>query len=92
MKSLRTTLLGAASAILLSVAVLPAQADDRVPTAEEHIRIAEVLRSNGYVSWKEIEFDDGRWEIDDARRADGTKYDVKVDPKTHQIISADKDD
>jgi hypothetical protein len=67
-----------------------ALADDRAPTAEEAVQIEEVLRAEGFTSWEEIEFDDGVWEVDDAVAADGTKYDLTLDP-TFAIIERDED-
>ncbi len=50
--------------------------DDRPPTAEERTKIEAALKAEGFTAWKEIEFDDNRWEIDDATHADGKVYDV----------------
>ncbi|HSF33854.1 MAG TPA: PepSY domain-containing protein [Candidatus Tectomicrobia bacterium] len=49
------------------------------------------LRAAGFRSWEEIEFDDGLWEIDDARADDGGKYDLKLDPNSLQIIHKEVD-
>ncbi|HWL46257.1 MAG TPA: PepSY domain-containing protein [Sphingomonadaceae bacterium] len=79
-----TPLLALASAALLASPALA----DRAPTAAETAAIAPVLKAAGFVSWEEIELDDDGplWEIDDARTANGQKYDVKIDPKTMKII------
>ena len=73
-------------------AATPALAD-RAPTAEERSAVERVLRDSGYASWEEIELDnDGpRWEVDDARAADGRRYDVKIDPQTLRIVRAQLD-
>ena len=65
----------------------PAFANDRPPTPSERASIEKVLKDAGYTSWEEIEFDDGRWEVDDARTANGQEYDLKLDPKTLKIVS-----
>lgn len=65
----------------------PALANDRPPTPSERAAIEKVLKSAGYVFWEEIEFDDGRWEVDDASAANGREYDLKLDPKTLKIVS-----
>jgi hypothetical protein len=66
---------------------------DRPPTAEERTQIEQVLRDAGYITWEEIEFDDGLWEVDDARKdGDPREFDLKVDPKTFQIRSERVDD
>lgn len=63
--------------------------DDRKPTAEELAAIEAVLRAAGYVSWDEIEFDDGVWEVDDARKADGAEHDLELDPTSLEIVDID---
>lgn len=68
-----------------------AREPDRPPTADERTRIEEVLRSLGYVSWEEIELDDGRWEIDNARTKDNVVYDLKLDPATMQVVNVDRE-
>ncbi|MEQ1652829.1 MAG: PepSY domain-containing protein [Hyphomicrobium sp.] len=52
----------------------------------KHKHVAHALHAKGFVSWDEIEWDDGVWEIDDARRADGSQYDLKLHPKTLHVI------
>jgi hypothetical protein len=81
---------GPFTAALVGVTALlaaPALAD-RAPTATERAAIEPILKSAGFVSWEEIELDDDGplWEIDDARTADGQKYDVKINPETMQIV------
>lgn len=67
---------------------------DREPNQAERQQIERVLKNAGYVSWEEVELDDDgpRWEVDDARRADGTRWDIRLAPTTYAIISADRDD
>jgi hypothetical protein len=77
-------------ALLLAASVTGstvAMADDRPPTAEEKVQIEKSLRDAGYTIWEEIEFDDGLWEVDDARKgADKPEFDLKLDPKTYKIV------
>lgn len=81
-----------AFALALCITALPAQADDRPPTAEERAAIEASLKAAGYLSWEEIEFDDGLWEVDDARKAgSGQEWDVKLDPTTYAIVSQRED-
>lgn len=63
----------------------------RQPTAEERERIEVVLRAAGFRTWDDIEFEDGVWEVDDARGDDGREYDLKLDPHTLQIIQKKED-
>jgi hypothetical protein len=41
--------------------------------------IEQVLRAQGFTKWDDIEFDDNRWEVDDAFAPEGRKYDLKLD-------------
>ena len=72
--------------------ICTAQADDdRPPTHRERAKIEKVLQSNGFTRWKGIEFDDGRWEVDDAMTADGHEFDLKLDPTTLEIVKRERD-
>ncbi len=51
--------------------------------------IADVLRANGFVSWREIERDDGGWEVDDARHTSGRVYDLDI--RGGRIVKWDRD-
>lgn len=83
------TAIGAAALIGLSA---PAFAD-RQATATEIEKIVPVLKAAGYVSWEEIELDDDGplFEVDDARKADGSKWDVKLSASDFQIVREKKD-
>jgi hypothetical protein len=70
---------------------LPALAD-RPPNIDERAAIETALLEQGYVAWEEIEFDEGLWEVDDARTADGREYDLKLDPETLRVIEKDDED
>ena len=79
---------------LLAISVFSASTQawaDRPPTAEERERIEAALRAAGFQTWEEIELENGVWEVDDARAADGRKYDLKLDPNSLQIIHQEKD-
>ncbi len=50
---------------------------DRDPTPEERIQVEAALQYLGFTSYDDIDFDeDGYWEIEDARDADGQEYDL----------------
>jgi uncharacterized membrane protein YkoI len=49
--------------------------------------IALSLEKQGYTPIAEIEFDDGMWKVDAYK--DGQRRDLKVDPRSGQIV-ADK--
>jgi hypothetical protein len=63
-----------------------AAADDRPPTAAERTKIEEALKVEGFTSWKDVEFDDNRWEIDDAVHTDGKVYDVYLSGKDMSVV------
>lgn len=89
-----TKFLVAASVAILPVAAFAASnIPDRPPTDAERAAIEKVLKANGFVSWDDIELDDGRrWEVDDARLANGQAYDVKLAPGTLRITRRTRDD
>lgn len=89
---MRLTLIAAGTAAAALFAT-PALAD-RLPTAIERGEIERALRDAGYVSWEEIELDDDGpyWEVDDARRADRSRWDLKLEPQTLAIIEIDRED
>lgn len=81
----------AATALVAAPFFVPLAAsadDDRMPTADELSSIETVLTDAGYTIWEEIEFDDGLWEVDDARKGDAVEeYDLKLQPDTFAIVS-----
>ena len=83
---------GLAALALAGAVATPAWADDdRSPTPQERTAIEQVLRSEGFTRWDDIELDDGLWEVDDARTADGREFDLKLRPGTLAIIRRDAD-
>lgn len=87
MSKIMTTLALAAAA---TAALATGASADRAPTAAERDRVAAVLSANGYVSWRKIERDDGRWEVDDARHAGGGVYDLDI--RGDRIVKRDRED
>lgn len=87
------------ASVLVAVTMsAPALAKDRPPTKTERAAIEQQLRSLGYTSWDSIEFDDDRphhkpkWEVDDARKGNGPRYDVDLEPRTLKVIREKRDD
>ncbi|MCZ0736455.1 PepSY domain-containing protein [Phreatobacter sp. AB_2022a] len=70
----------------------PRQGTERPPSPEERRQIEEVLRQAGFTRWGEIEFDNGRFEVDDAVGPDGRKYDLKLSQVDFSIMSREPDD
>jgi len=77
-----------ASAILASTALFAgvAFADGRPPTAEEATAVTAALTKAGFTKWGKVEFDDGKWEVDDAIGADGKKYDVDLSASDLSVL------
>jgi hypothetical protein len=82
----------AAALALLTLGAAPAVAD-RPPTDRERAAIEIALRDAGFDRWEEIELDDDGpyWEVDDARTADGRRFDVKIDPRSIRIVRRQPD-
>lgn len=78
-------LLAFASLALGALSFAANAADDRPPNDEERAAIEKVLKAEGFSAWKEIEYDDRRWEIDDATHSDGKVYDVFLNGKTMAV-------
>lgn len=83
--------LAAAALVATSFAVGIAFADGRSPTAEETSAVSAALTQAGFTKWGKVEFDDGKWEIDDAIGADGKQYDVDLSAKDLSVIKKELD-
>jgi len=68
-----------------------ALADGRAPTAEETTAVGAALNKAGFTAWGKVEFDDGKWEIDNAVGADGKTYDVDLSANDLSIIKKEID-
>ena len=76
--------------VLVMVSVQSARAEER-PSPAERARIEDLLRAKGFAKWGKIERDHGRWEIDDARHADGFTYDLELDVGTLALVKLERD-
>jgi hypothetical protein len=79
------------AALAMSAAAASPSLADRAPTADERAKIEQMLRSEGFTSWDEIELDDDGWEVDDAKGSNGREYELKLDRDTLRIIKRDAD-
>ena len=65
---------------------------DRDPTPEERFQVEAELQYLGFTSWDDIDFDeDGYWEIEDARGADGHEYDLRLSAETFEVLEGEAD-
>ncbi|HWL81427.1 MAG TPA: PepSY domain-containing protein [Roseomonas sp.] len=71
--------------------VIDASEGDRVATGEEQAAIDQALRGQGFTGFKSVRLDDGVWEVDDARGADGTLYDLTLERHSLRILHREKD-
>ena len=82
------------AAALVAVTIFSAgaaMADGRPPTAAEATAVGDALTKAGFTKWGKIEFDDGKWEIDDVIGADGKKWDVDLSASDFSIIKKEID-
>jgi len=63
---------------------------DRPLTDQERAQLTAALQAQG-CSDGTMQFDDGKFEVDDARCADGKTYDLEFDA-SFKLIKKDKDD
>lgn len=81
----------ACAAAALWLAPLAALADercDRGPVRAE--RAIEIARGAGVALVKELDCDDGRWEVE-GRDADGREIEVEIDPQTGRVLKVERD-
>lgn len=73
---MRSEFLAAAAFIIFAAA--PALANDRPVTDDERVKLIAAVTAQG-CSGGTMEFDDGHYEVDDARCNDGREYELKFD-------------
>lgn len=87
---MKTTALALLISIGFAFASGAALAGDKPPEGSK--RLSEIvlkLEQQGFGPFEQIEFDDGRWEIEVYRG--GEKRELRVDPKTGDITKDEKD-
>jgi hypothetical protein len=65
--------------------------ENRLANIEEAARIGEALKREGFDRFETARLDDGLWKIDDAHRADGSRYDLTLVPGTLRILNRDRE-
>lgn len=79
-----TTRLALAAALAVAAGGLAAQEADMISARDVH----DALAAQGYTDIEDVEFDDGMWEAE-ARRDDGRKIDLRIDPRTGAVYPED---
>jgi hypothetical protein len=67
-----------------------ARAEDRPVTAEERVQLVAALQAQGCTGGK-MEFDDGKFEVDNAKCSDGRTYDLDFDA-SFKLLKKDLED
>ena len=76
--------------ILALVTTVTGALAGRAVTQEERAKLVAAVAASGCSGGK-MEFDDGKYEVDDAICADKKKYDLKFDP-AFKLISKERED
>lgn len=74
------------------LAASAAHAGDRPPTPEERRQIEQILHSEGFTRWGEIEYENGRFQVAEAVARDGQTYGLKLSQVDFSIVSRDPED
>jgi Peptidase propeptide and YPEB domain len=81
----------AAALSMLVLASAPALAEnDREGSDEELARVSKALEAKGYSEVRDLEVDDGRFEVD-ARNPQNEPVDLELDMKTLEVLHEDRD-
>jgi hypothetical protein len=79
-----------AAASLAAAAPIARADDDRAATAEEQQRVRDSLEAKGYRDVRDIEVDDGRFEVDAISPATQS-VDLELDMQTLEIVHEKRD-
>ena len=75
---------------ILLILVATAVPADRPVTEEERTKLLSAIAAEGCSGGK-MEFDDGKYEVDDAKCSDGRTYDLKFDGE-FRLIKKERED
>lgn len=83
--------LSVAIAVAGMVAMFSAAASADQPGADwlKPEQVTQRLAAAGYSNFSKLEADDGHWELEADLK--GVRYDLKVDPKTAEVIKSERD-
>lgn len=71
---------------LSAVAVSPAIAQTQATDTMTEPQVRQILADNGYTRIDDLDFEDGMWETD-ATSANGNRVDVRVNPRTGEVLA-----
>ncbi len=90
MHKIRTLGLFAAAMGLAATPVLAADVTDAAKAEMSPAEIVRAVEAAGYTNVRDIEFDDGRWEMEATSPA-GAPVDLEVDAKTGKVLHEEAD-
>lgn len=76
--------LASAVAVLGLATAVPASAGHVAP--EDPAVVAERLRHMGFVEWRDLRWSHGFWKVNDAKRANGHVYDLKIEAGSFDLV------
>lgn len=71
---------------LSAVAVSPAIAQTQATDTMTEPQVRQILADKGYTRIDDLDFEDGMWETD-ATSANGNRVDVRVNPRTGEVLA-----
>jgi hypothetical protein len=54
--------------------------------------VAAKLNEMGFLEWRRLRPDHSVWKVDDARRANGSVYDLKLEAQTLDLVKLERED
>jgi hypothetical protein len=74
----------------LGAATVPASAEHEARDNPEVV--AAKLNHMGFESWRRLRWEHGFWDVDNALRANGRKYDLKLEAETLDLVKLQRED
>jgi len=85
---LKTTFAAAVMGLVLAVAAAPSQAQQEPPISIE--QATKIARDAGLVTIREIELDDGKWEVEGRTQA-GEERELHIDAQSGKVTRNERD-
>ena len=79
----------AVAAVRMAMMATPASA--RHDERDNPEVVAAKLNLMGFVTWRRLRWAHGYWKVDDARRADGKVYDLKLEAATLDLVKLERE-